>query len=167
MMADTLFHRFIVYVVASLVLSCDGGHTATVRHSFGHHHAGDSGTNRGGFVPPVTNRLAVLFIPPVANPLAQTWRVLLVLAPILMGILWFITAKTLVKPARAHQVGHQSINLIARPFFLAVFAERQRVTKNLHAAKKLFQRDDQARPVHVGHIRYTLAINGSSCWLSR
>jgi hypothetical protein len=26
------------YVVASLVLSCDGGHTATVRHSLGRHH---------------------------------------------------------------------------------------------------------------------------------
>src|ERR1700758_900284 len=40
-------HRLIPYVVASLVLSCDRGHTATVRHSFGHHHASDSGTNRG------------------------------------------------------------------------------------------------------------------------
>jgi hypothetical protein len=42
-----------VNVVASLVLSCDGGHTATVRHSFGRHHASDSVTNRGRFERPI------------------------------------------------------------------------------------------------------------------
>jgi hypothetical protein len=35
------------HVVANLVLSCDGGHTATVRHSFGRHRAGDSESTGG------------------------------------------------------------------------------------------------------------------------
>jgi hypothetical protein len=33
-------HRLTLNMVASLVLSCDGGHTATVGHSFGHHASG-------------------------------------------------------------------------------------------------------------------------------
>jgi hypothetical protein len=41
----------------------------------------------------------------------------------------------------------------ARPLFLAVFRELQVFGKNLHATKKLFQHDDQSRPVDGGHER--------------
>jgi hypothetical protein len=43
----------LLHVVANLVLSCDGGHTATVRHSFGRHRAGDSESTGGRLEPAI------------------------------------------------------------------------------------------------------------------
>jgi hypothetical protein len=56
------------------------------------------------------------------------------------------------KPAIANHPGHRLLSALAGRLFLAVFGERQLVAKNLDAAEKLFQPDDQ---------QYTLAIKGS------
>jgi anaerobic selenocysteine-containing dehydrogenase len=46
-------------------------------------------------------------------------------------------SRALVEPAIANDTRHHSIDVLARPLFLAVFGERQLVAKNLHAPKSL------------------------------
>jgi len=40
-----------------------------------------------------------------------------------------------VKPAIAHDTGHDPIDVLVRPFFLTVSGKRQLVAENLHAAE--------------------------------
>src|ERR1700730_5549505 len=72
------------------------------------------------------------------------------LRPILMSILWFDYSATLVEPAIANDAGHHSINVLVRPFFLAVFGECQLVAENMHAAEIGFERADQGCPIDLG-----------------
>jgi predicted short-subunit dehydrogenase-like oxidoreductase (DUF2520 family) len=62
----------------------------------------------------------------------------------------YLTA-TLVERATANHLEHRLPSALAGPLVLAAFGERQLVAKNLQAAERIFQPDDQRRPVHGGH----------------
>jgi hypothetical protein len=83
--------------------------------------------------PPGQNPLPI-YSAAAANPFAQTRRVLFEFAPIITAILWF-TRVNLGGAAIAHHAGYDPINVLVRPFPLAVFVERQLVAENPHAAE--------------------------------
>jgi hypothetical protein len=75
------------------------------------------------------------------------------LSPIPNGHTLVCCCAPLVEPGIAIHLGHHLASTLGWPLFLAVFGRRQLVAENLYATKKLFQRDDQRRPIDDGHKR--------------
>jgi hypothetical protein len=141
----------LVYLVASLVLSCDGGHTATVRHSFGRHHASDSGSTGAALHLRFTLSLAVQCNALAAKPLLATMASFVCYCARSHGHGHTLVClgATLVRLAIAHDTGRDPINVRVLSFFLTVFCESQLVAENLDAVKIGFGRDNRGRAIDL------------------